>query len=233
MSESHQAIGARVDPRTASFQTASLQEMQVPASESVRWATVRAHFGIEAFGVNAWSADDVGKEVISEHDEVDNNGKQHQELYVVLEGRATFTVDGEEFDAPRGTFVFVRDPAAKRKAVAAEPGTTVLAVGAKAGEVFTPSEWERSAPAFEFFAKKEYDKAYDVLAKVHEEYPDDATVLYNLACAESQLGRAEDAIAHLETSISSQERFRELASSDTDFDRIREDARFKELVGAG
>jgi hypothetical protein len=30
----------------------------------------------------------------------------------------------------------------KRTAYAEEPGTTVLAVGAKRGEVFTPSTWE-------------------------------------------------------------------------------------------
>jgi tetratricopeptide (TPR) repeat protein len=214
------------------FKVATLREMETSTSQSLRWSPIRAHHGIEAFGVNAWTADEPGKEVISEHDEVDNNGNQHQELYVVLAGRATFTVDGEEFDAPSGTSVFVRDPGAKRKAVAAEPQTTVLAVGAKAGEVFTPSEWERSAPAFEFFAKKEYDKAYDVLAKVHEEYPDDATVLYNLACAESMLGRTDDAVAHLERSTAGQDRFRELAKTDTDFDPIREDARFKKLVGA-
>jgi tetratricopeptide (TPR) repeat protein len=213
------------------FKVANLHEIEMPTAQGLHWATIRANLGIEAFGVNAWSADEAGKEVISEHDEVSNNGAQHQELYVVFEGRATFTVDGEEFDAPRGTCVFVRDPATKRKAVAAEPQTTVLAVGAKAGEAFTPSQWERSAPAFEFFATKEYDKAYDVLAKVHEEHPDDTTVLYNLACAESMLGRTDDAITHLDRAIADQERFRELAKTDTDFDPVREDARFGALVG--
>jgi mannose-6-phosphate isomerase-like protein (cupin superfamily) len=213
------------------FKVATLREMETQTAQGLRWATVRAHLGIDAFGVNAWTADEAGKEVISEHDEVANNGNQHQELYVVLNGRATFAVDGEEFDASAGTLVFVRDPAAKRKAVAAEPETTVLAVGAKAGEAFTPSEWERSAPAFEFFATKEYDKAYDVLAKVHGDYPEDTTVLYNLACAESMLGRADEAITHLEQSIASQERFRELAKNDTDFDPIRDDPRFGTLVG--
>ena len=209
------------------FKTAKLSEMEITTSQALRWATVRAYLGIEAFGVNAWTADEAGKEVISEHDEADD---LHQELYVVLKGRATFTVDGEEFDAAPGTFVFVRDPAAKRKAVSTEPETTVLAVGAKAGEVFKPSQWERSAPAFGFFATKEYDKAYGVLAKVHEEFPDDRRVLYNLACAESMLGRADDALAHLEKAVA-QDRLREAARTDTDFDPIRDDPRFRQLVG--
>jgi tetratricopeptide (TPR) repeat protein len=213
------------------YQAADLSEMEIPTVQGLRWSTVRAHFGIEAFGVNAWTADEAGKDVISEHDEVGGNGPQHQELYVVLRGRATFTVDGEEFDAAPGTLVFVRDPAAKRKAVSAEPETTVLAIGAKPGEVFTPSKWERSAPAFGFFATKEYDKAYEVLAEVHREDPDDAGVLYNLACAESRLRRVDDALGHLEQSVAGQERFREAAKTDPDFDPIRDDPRFTQLVG--
>jgi mannose-6-phosphate isomerase-like protein (cupin superfamily) len=212
------------------FKTATLSEMEISTAQALRWATIRAHLAINAFGVNAWTADEAGKEVISEHNEVDNNGNEHEELYVVLRGRATFTVDGDDLDASPGTFVFVRDPAARRKAVASEPETTVLAIGAKPGEVFKPSEWERSAPAFEFFATKEYDKAHDVLAEVHAEYPDDAVVLYNLACAESMLGRTNDAFLHLEQSIAGQERFREAAKTDPDFDPIREDERFIALV---
>jgi mannose-6-phosphate isomerase-like protein (cupin superfamily) len=213
------------------FKVATLAEMEIPTSQALRWATVRAHMGIEAFGVNAWTADEAGKEVIAEHDEVGGSAARHEELYVVLNGRARFTVESEEFDASPGTMVFVRDPAAKRKAVAAEPETTVLAIGAKAGEAFTPSQWERSAPAFGFFATKEYDKAYEALAAAHEQYPDDAGVLFNLACAESLLGRSDDAIAHLEQSIAGQERFREAARNDSDFEPIREDPRFAKLVG--
>jgi hypothetical protein len=47
----------------------------------------------------------------------------------VIAGRATFTLDGEEVDAPTGTIVHLPEPALKRSAVALEPGTTVLAVG--------------------------------------------------------------------------------------------------------
>src|SRR5207302_252326 len=55
-------------------------------------------------------------------------------------GRATFTIDGESYDAPAGTYVFVPDPASKRHAVAVEPGTTVLSFGGP--PTFQPSAWE-------------------------------------------------------------------------------------------
>ena len=61
---------------------------------------------------------------------------------IVLTGRATFTVDGEEMDVPAGSLVHLADPALRRHAVAAEPATTVLAIGGKPGEGFRPSAWE-------------------------------------------------------------------------------------------
>jgi mannose-6-phosphate isomerase-like protein (cupin superfamily) len=208
--------------------------MELPAlPEHLRWATVRHHLGISAFGVNAWTADEAGKEIIEEHDELGRRAGKHEELYVVVKGAATFTVDGETVEAQAGTFVFVRDPAAKRKAVATEGETTVLVIGGRPGKAFEPSQWERSAPALGFFATKEYDKAVEFLSKAREEAPDDAGVLFNLACAESLLGRTDEAVGHLRDSIANDESFRELAQTDSDFDAIREDARFKALVGTG
>jgi tetratricopeptide (TPR) repeat protein len=213
------------------YEIASIDEIEIPGlANTARWASIRRHFEIESFGVNAWSAD-AGADVIGEHDEVTGGAAQHEELYVVLSGKATFTVDGQTVDGPAGTIVFVRDPTVKRKAVADEPGTRILAVGAKRGEAFVPSPWERSAPAFAFFASKEYDKAIEVLEAAHAEFPDDATVLYNLACAESMSGRTAEALEHLRQSVAGGERFRELARTDTDFDPIRDEPGFAEIVG--
>ena len=209
------------------YEITSLDEIEIPGLvNTARSASIRRHFGIESFGVNAWTAD-AGDDVIGEHDEVSGGAAQHEELYVVLSGKATFTVDGQTVDGPAGTIVFVRDPTVKRKAVADEAGTRILAVGAKRGEAFVPSPWERSAPSFPFFASKEYDKAIEVLA----EFPDDATVLYNLACAESMSGRTAEALEHLRQSVAGGERFLELARTDTDFDPIRDEPGFAEIVG--
>lgn len=214
---------------TDNYSVASLADMEGQTGpEAARWAIIRSHFGIESFGVNAWTSRAAGQTVINEHDEAENG---HEELYVVMSGKATFTVDDETVEAPAGTIVFVRDPATKRTAVADEKDTTVLALGAKAGEAFTPSNWERSAPAFAYFATKEYDKAMEVLAETLKEYPDDATLIYNLACAESMAGRTADALEHLRQAAEREERFRELARTDTDFDPIRGEAEFQRIVG--
>jgi hypothetical protein len=108
------------------------------------WKPLRHHLGIDVFGINAYAATEAGQVVIEEHDELDDDdGPGHHELYFVHTGSARFTIDGESFDAPAGTLVYLDDPALVRKAVAAEPGTTVLAIGAQPGAAFEPSEWER------------------------------------------------------------------------------------------
>ena len=214
------------------YEIASLDEIaSPPLVNSPPWSRIRVHFDIRSFGVNAWRAAEAGQELISEHDEVGDGGARHEELYVVLSGRAAFTVDGDSFEAKPGAVVFVRDPAVRRKATAVEPATRILAIGAPRGEAFTPSGWERSAPAFPLFAAGEYDKAADLLEQVRAEHPEDGAVLYNLACAESMRGRTDVALDRLSEAIAQGERFRELARKDTDFEPIRDEPRFRELVG--
>lgn len=183
------------------------------------WKRVRGHFGIEAFGVNAWTAEATGDDVINDHDE-ERSG--HEELYVVLSGRATFTVDGQDVDAPAGTLVFVNEPQTQRKAVAAEAGTTVLAIGAKPGEAYQPLGWEWSSEAFPYFGSGEPERAYELLAAADAEHPGSPSVLYNLACAEALTGRTEEAVGHLRRAVELYEPFAEIARDDSDFDSIRD-----------
>jgi quercetin dioxygenase-like cupin family protein len=110
----------------------------IPGPGTLTWHPVRAELGLRAFGTNAYSAQNVGDDVVEPHDE--SPELAHEELYFVARGRATFTLDGERFDAPAGTYVFVPDTATHRHAVAEEPGTTVLSFGGPA--TFTPSAWE-------------------------------------------------------------------------------------------
>ena len=204
--------------------TVNLSDLAIQVGSGPRWAMVRTYFGISAFGVNAYRRRRA-RRADRQRARRARDGLEHEELYFVGSGHATFTVDGDEIDAPAGTFVFVRDPAAKRRAVAKEAGTAIVIAGAKPGEAFKPSGWERQAPALVHFATKEYDKAIEALEALLAETPEDAGVLYNLACAESLNGNKQQALEHLRRSVELDPSFRELAEKDSDFDAIREPPR--------
>ena len=104
----------------------------IAAAQWPYWAPIRHHFGMRAFGVNAWRGGP-GDEVIKGHNESENG---HEELYIVLSGRATFTVGGEEIDAPTGMCVCISDPALERVAVAQEASTVVLSIGNTPGGAY-------------------------------------------------------------------------------------------------
>ena len=110
---------------------------RIPGPATLTWLPVRATLDIRAFGCNAYVAGTEGEDVVEPHTE---EGADHQELYFVARGRAKFTVDGDEFDAPAGTYVFIPEPESHRHAVALEAGTTVLSFGGP--PAFEPSEWE-------------------------------------------------------------------------------------------
>jgi tetratricopeptide (TPR) repeat protein len=205
--------------------SAHISDLAVTTGGGRTWAMVRTHFDIKSFGVNAYVTAEPGMELVGDHDEADT---KHEELFFVSSGRATFTVNGDEIDAPAGTFVFVRDPAAKRKAVGEEPGTTVVVAGGKAGEAFTPSAWERGS---RYFVTQEYDKAAEVYEELLAESPGDAGLLYNLACAKSLLGRKDEALANLRQSIEANPEFKRYAVEDPDFDAIRDDPEFSAITG--
>ena len=190
---------------------------------------VRHHFGITSFGINTWTAKEAGDRIINEHDESDD-ADQQEELYFVQEGRARFEIDGDQVDAPAGTFVFVR-PAAKRTAFAEEPGTTIIAIGATPGRPFEVFGWEAWSQLRPLYDAGEYAEAADRGREVIAANPEYAGVAYNVACAESLAGRKEDALEHLRSAVEKSDRLRRLAADDSDFDPIREDPAFKELVG--
>ena len=126
------------------WDAAQLADMaNADGDDAPAWKPLRHHFGVRAFGINAWIAGAAGEEVVEDHDELQPDGAAgHEELYAVTAGRATFTIDGERLDAPAGTIVFVKDPSLRRVAVAEEPGTTVIAVGGWPDRAFEPSAWE-------------------------------------------------------------------------------------------
>ena len=122
--------------------------------------------------------------------------------------------------------MFVRDPAVKRAAVAKEANTVILVVGGKAGKAFAVSPWEASAEALRYWTIEEWDRAIELLSRQHAESPENAGVVYNLACAESRAGNVDDAIRHLEQAVALQPSFADSAQADPDLTRLREDPRF-------
>jgi tetratricopeptide (TPR) repeat protein len=188
------------------------------------WHSIRHHFDIRAFGVNANVAVEPGV-IVEEHDELHTDGGQ-EELYVVVSGHATFTVGGEEVDAPAGTLVFLRDPAVKRAAVAHEAGTILLCVGGRPGQPFRVSTWEYSRRAQARVEAGDHEAAVQIMEEVYAERPDDARTLYDLACFESLAGHREDALEHLREAVARDPSALELTRDDPDLDPIRDDPAF-------
>jgi len=204
-----------------------LESFPIEGQEGLTWRPVRRHFDIRAFGVNAYTAEEAGQRVVEEHREEGG----HEELYVVITGRATFTVDGEEHDAPPGTLVHC-PPGTLRGAFAAEPKTTVLGIGAKPGEVFQPSGWEWTFAGMSLLAQGKEDAARAELNAGIEAHPDAWQGPYNAACVEATLGNTDIAIERLEQAAKlDAESVSRYAPEDDDLVSLRDDPRFLALTG--
>ncbi len=185
----------------------------------LQWHPLRHTLGIRAFGMNAYTAAKAGDLVVEEHDE---GSLGHEEVYVVLTGRATFTLDGEEFDAPSGTVVHLADPNVRRVARAAQDGTRVLAIGGPVGAAFEPSPWESAFRAEPLARAGDPEGAVAVVREALDEHPDDPNLLFNLACFEALAGRDDDAIAHLTRAVQQSPKARRWAAEDRDLERLRD-----------
>ena len=192
------------------YEVATLAELKrIPVMHGLEWRPIRRRFGIGAFGINAYTAAKPGDWVVEEHDET---ALEHQEMYIVVRGRAKFTLNGEDVDAPVGTIVFLDDPSVKRLAVAEEEGTTVLAIGAKPGEVFTPSVWEW---VFEGYATTP-DEAIAIVQDGIRELGEHPAFHYHLACFAAKAGHKEEARTYLERAIEERPEWRQRAAEDED-----------------
>lgn len=208
---------------SAKLQVGRLDEIE-PRGRSI---PVREHFGIQAYGVNAFTPNEDGL-MVNEHDE---SGSGQEELYIVLDGHATFEVDGETVDAPAGTFLYV-PPAAKRKAT----GTgTVLVLGATPGEAYQGIDWGESWPfqaeAMTAYGEQRYGDARDSIRNGLEREPDNPGLLYNYACFATLAGdTGDETFEHLRRSVELHPSFREQARTDEDFASVRDDPRFDEAL---
>jgi tetratricopeptide (TPR) repeat protein len=187
------------------------------------WRPIRRRFGIRAFGVNAFTAREIGGPVVEDHTE---SQLGHEEIYLVLRGRALFTVDGNEHELAAGQLVFVRDPSLRRGAVALDEDTAVLALGGKPGEPHTVSAWEAMFAAVPAAQAERWDEAIAIHEEALAEQPDHPALLYNLACMEARAGRHLDALLRLKRAVALEPKWGEYARKDSDFAAIRREPGF-------
>ena len=191
---------------------------------TISWRPIRRTLGIEAFGVNAYTAD-AGHDIVEEHDETGSGAGGHEELYVVVSGHAVFTVDGKEVDAPAGTLVFLDDPAERRAARATEDGTTVLAIGGARGKAFSVSPWEYYMYGTGVL-ERDPEAARKSLEEGIERFPQHGGMAYNYACVLALTGARDAALEQLERGLALRPQLADLARTDSDLDTLRDDPRF-------
>ena len=203
------------------WQSVRIDEIEpIPVvSGTLLWKPLRRTLEIGAFGMNAYLAPNAGDEVVEEHTE---QALGHEEVYVVLTGHATFTLNDETLEAPAGTVVFIRDPLVKRHARAEEPGTQVLAVGGPRDAPYEPSPWEDYFAAERHRISGNYEAYVAELEDAAARRPDHPATLYNLACAEALAGRPDDALGHLRRALELKPEWAETASKDEDFVALRD-----------
>jgi tetratricopeptide (TPR) repeat protein len=196
---------------------------RIEMDEGFVWRPVRRHFDIRAFGVNAYSPREAGAQVVEEHTE---QALGHEEIYLVIRGRARFTLDGVEHELGPGQLVFVRDPSVRRGAIGLTDDTVVVALGGKPGAAHEPSAWEAMFAAVPAAREERWDDAIRIHEEALAEQPRSAPLLYNLACMEARGGRHLDALLHLKRAVELESKWADYASRDSDFAAIRDEPGF-------
>jgi hypothetical protein len=192
----------------------------LPVLGTLLWQPIRKPLGITGFGINAYTAAEAGDEVVEEHTE-----QADEEAYVVIRGHATFTVDGEEIDAPWGTVVFLDDPNQRRAAVAKEAGTTVLAIGGRPG-AHPVSAWEYIFPSLPARNAGDWDTARAVLEEALAERDDIPAIRYHLARVEARAGNADRSLELLNAACEARPDYAVPAATEEDLAPLRDDPRF-------
>ncbi len=202
------------------FRVASIfDDETVPIVDAtIEWIPLRRRLGIQGFGTNAYRAARAGDAIIEDH--VESPGQE--EMYVVVAGKVAFRVDGEEFDAPAGTVVFLPDPEKRRSGVAAEDHTVVLAVGGWPGKPYHSLPWEPIFLAAEPMRQGDWATAADTLEREAGDQIDSPFVQFRLACCHAEMGEHERALTELRRAIERRPEMLEQAESEEHLASLRE-----------
>ena len=100
------------------------------------WLLARRSLGLSSFGMNL--VEIPPGERIPEHDETDRN---HEEVFIFLDGSPSLVVDGREIEAPAGTFARL-DPGLRRTVVNnGDDIAAVLIMSAPRSSGYEPLDW--------------------------------------------------------------------------------------------
>jgi tetratricopeptide (TPR) repeat protein len=183
----------------------------------LQWLPVRRRLGIGAFGTNAFRAAHTGDTVVEDH--VESPGQE--EMYVVVRGRAAFTVGENAFEAASGSVVFVPQPDMRRRAVALEDGTVVLAVGGWRDRPYHSLPWEPIYLAQESMRRGDWAAAAETLEREAGEHRETAIIQFRLACCHARLGRHALALEELRRAIEINPNMRRRAEEEADLVSLR------------
>jgi quercetin dioxygenase-like cupin family protein len=100
------------------------------------WRLARKALGTSAFGFNLVEIDPGGG--IPEHDEAESG---QVELYIVLEGDAVLRIEGEDHEAPAGTFASIEPPAKRTILNRSDAQVTAMLIGVQPEGGYEPMSW--------------------------------------------------------------------------------------------
>ena len=119
----------------------------------------------------------------------------------------------------------------RRGAIAEEDGTVVLVVGGTPGKAYEVSAWEAAGDAYPLWEDGKHEEAREILARSPRSTPTPGSCSTTSPASRPLLGEPEPALDHLRRSIELEERFREFARTDQDFDADARRPEFRELCG--
>jgi hypothetical protein len=85
-------------------------------------------------------------------------------------------------------------------------------------------------PARSLYEASDYTRAAEVGRSLIDQHPDVAFLYFNVACCESLAGQTDASLEHLQQATEMWDGFREMAGTDGDFDAIRGESRFQQLI---
>jgi quercetin dioxygenase-like cupin family protein len=109
---------------------------EMEGSGNATWRLARKSLDGESFGFNVVDIAPGGQ--IPEHN---HTGDNQEEVYIVLDGRATIITDGEEHEAPAGTYLRAAPQVNRTIRNDADATVRALLIGVPVDSGYTPMSW--------------------------------------------------------------------------------------------